>query len=186
MPQPLGASFAPTFDNARQIRPTTGGTAPSSQALQVLSYNLQPRVAGAPGLSPVQGQRRAGSSMGQAVLESVLKTVLGPDAAVAIGQQAESSSPFGGPMTDPGIGAMTAGQAPNPVIHPGGEGAPRRGPEDPMGTPRGTEDPSAAGLQKWITDEMSRRMAAASLPPSFQAGMLPGAGGYQPTWMGSR
>jgi hypothetical protein len=193
MPQPLGASFAPTFENARTMRPTGGGAAPSAQALQVLSYNLTPRVAGAPGVSPLQGQKRAGSSMGQAVLESVLKTVLGADAAMDISQGAQSSSPFGTQGPDPGVSGMTGGQIPNPVVHPGGGDGRVRVDDQTGGTSRGTNDPTHAGLQQWLQAEAERRraMGGGSLPPmfgsqSFGAGQFTGAGGYAAPWMGQR
>lgn len=123
MPMPLGASFAPTFENSRMQRPTTGGQ-PNAQALQVLSYQLKPRVAGAPGLSPLQGQQQAGSSIGQAVLRSVLRTVLGAGADELFQDGGGESSFSPGSMPgasgyDPGFAGVTPPTPRNPVIHPG-------------------------------------------------------------------
>jgi hypothetical protein len=115
----VGYSFAPTFDNADMGR--RGGSPPASsqQALEVLNFNLKPKVAGAAmgGFSPLVGQNQAGSSIGQAVLQSVLRTVLGEGGMDMFGEGAL------GRDRDPGLPAgMTPGQAPAPVIHPGGEG----------------------------------------------------------------
>lgn len=165
MPQNLGYAFAPTFSNADLGK--QGGSPPATPqgALQTLSFNLGPRVAGAPGgLSPLQGTNQAGSSISQAVLASVLRTVLGADAVSgSFGGGSEFQMPQGAPP-----------QAPTPVVHPGGDGntrfrvpdpnAPDRtdGPafEDSGLTPRGTEDPTHAGLQQWIAQERQRAMPA--------------------------
>lgn len=118
---PLGYSFAPTFQNAEMGARGGAPPAQAQQALQTLSFRLKPRVAGAPGsLSPLQGQDRAGSSIGQAVLESVLRTVLGAGAVLPGQAMGLSSDPNGvhGPLRqvsrDPGIG----GGAPMPTVTP--------------------------------------------------------------------
>ena len=81
----LGYSFAPTFENAETAK-RGGSPAEFPQgSIQVLNFRL-PRVAGAPGpnaLSPLVGDRPSGG-FGNAVLQSVLQTVLGPEAAAAV------------------------------------------------------------------------------------------------------
>lgn len=95
--QPMGASFAPTSDNA-QMAGKTAGTAPSfSRPIQTLNFRL-PKVTNAP--SPLLSQERAGSGIGGAVLQSVLKTVLGVDAA--------SQLPMGGGGRDNGQDILQA------------------------------------------------------------------------------
>ena len=80
----IGYSFAPTFQNAELAKAGVPNASPQ-QALQTLSFQLKPKMAGAPGnadgLSPLQGTERVGSSIAEAVLASVLRTVLGVDAA---------------------------------------------------------------------------------------------------------
>ena len=80
----IGYSFAPTFENAAQAKSTPGGT--PQGAIQTLNFRL-PRVTGAASahaLSPLVGQERVGANFGGAVLESVLRTVLGAEQASAI------------------------------------------------------------------------------------------------------
>lgn len=111
--QPLGASFAPTNENA-QIAGKTPGTAPSfSRPIQTLNFRL-PSVKNAP--SPLLSQDQAGSGIGQAVLQSVLKTVLGVDAASQLAQP--SSAPSGGygqPSRDQGASVLQQFLSPPPT-----------------------------------------------------------------------
>lgn len=77
MPQPLGYSFAPTGENAEQGK--QGGKPPqtSQSALQTINYRL-PKVQGSAAISPLISQDQAGSPFSSAVIQSVLRTVLGP------------------------------------------------------------------------------------------------------------
>src|SRR5438132_9063804 len=86
MAEHLGARFAPTFDNADLAK---RGGAPGQfpqGAIQILNYRL-PTVAGAAGipgsLSPLIGDHPSGG-FGNAVLQSVLHTILGPDAGAGL------------------------------------------------------------------------------------------------------
>lgn len=125
MAEQLGVSFAPTFENADLGKRT--GT-PSSGPLQVLSYRI-PKFRGAGGgLSPLQGDERAGSSVGRAVLESVFRTVLGSeaDAFLASMSGGGGGSSFGQPARDPAAdfwgnfaSQFGGGFAPPPVVRPG-------------------------------------------------------------------
>lgn len=127
MPQPIGYAFAPTAENAQER--SRGGLDQSQRALQTLSFSL-PSFAGAgrrKGLSPLQGQSYAGSPISQAVLQSVLRTVLGVDAAASFGGDGGSSDPAGvygpsgGEVSPSFLQSLTGGRTPTPVIHPGGD-----------------------------------------------------------------
>lgn len=138
MPPTIGATFAPTFENS-ELATRDRATTRASSPLKVLNYSMEPRVAGSPGgLSPLQGQRFAGSPIGQAVLESVLRAVLGADASMFLnsgGQANTSRGPegWGGQSRDTGMqdlqgafqGLVGGGEdirSPRaPVIHPGGD-----------------------------------------------------------------
>lgn len=138
---PLGYSFAPTQAAADQ---TKAGGAPAfgaQGALKTLNFSI-PKVTGAAGLSPLVGDQPSGAGISVTVLESVLRTVLGPDHAAMV------MSPPQGPQDahggdDQGLAQLLAslggggGQAPvpqqatpAPVIHPGQE----PNPEGPRGT----------------------------------------------------
>lgn len=87
MADPIGASFAPTFENADlAARGGVAGSFPQG-AIQILNYRL-PTVGGAAGvpgsISPLLGDTRRGG-FGSAVLQSVLHTILGPDAGGLLG-----------------------------------------------------------------------------------------------------
>lgn len=117
MPNPMGVSFAPTFENSELAQSRSGFSQPQ-EALQVLSYRL-PRVRGAGSISPLVGdQMRGGPNM--SVLESVFRTILGPDAAAAF---------LSGQMPQ---GGAAMGQPPSPVVHPIG---PRGGGVPPLAPP---------------------------------------------------
>lgn len=124
----LGYSFAPTFENAQQVR---GGGAAGAQpqgAIQTLNFRL-PSVTGAASsraLSPLVGDQQRGSSFGSAVLESVLRTVLGSDAVAAL-YSGGGASTYSGSMNsapyDPPVPTPTAPRPVGPVvIHPGEHG----------------------------------------------------------------
>ena len=144
MANPIGYSFAPTFQNAELAQQgATPGTA-AQQALQTLTFKLKPKMAGAPGLSPLQGSERVGSSIGEAVLASVLRTVLGIDAAALLqsgsaaahgdtysdsmrrernlpGGPRNPVSPIAMPGRDPGLPEMTPGRPGDPTFGAGGD-----------------------------------------------------------------
>lgn len=103
----LGYSFAPTTDNADLGK--RGGQPPyrTQDPIRTLNFQL-PQVTGANSISPLAGQTRAGSSIGQAVLQSVLKTVLGADAASAF----LSGSPASAAITAPQPPRMSMPGAP--------------------------------------------------------------------------
>lgn len=83
-----GVTFAPTADAARRAKMGGVAASPRGDAVQVLNFQLKPRVAGVPGgLSPLQSQTTVGG-FGNAVVQSVLKTVLGADALAGLRMQA--------------------------------------------------------------------------------------------------
>lgn len=118
---PLGYSFAPTFSNAELGK--RGGSPPASsqQALQTLSFRLKPRIAGAPG-SPtsLMGAGPQGSPISSAVLESVLRTVLGPDAAAML----SAGSPAAMAASSPVSQAVPSQFSPAPSASSEGRRAP--------------------------------------------------------------
>jgi hypothetical protein len=183
MAQPIGYNFAPTFANAEFGK--QGGAPPTSaqQALQTLSFRLGPRVAGAPGgLSPLQGTAQAGSSISSAVLASVLRTVLGADATMDMGDGRQSFSPGtmpGAGGLDPGVGQFTGNQMPNPVIHPGQDAGESYRVAQPTSTPRGTADPTHAGLQDFFSQERQQAMGYAPSSMSGLNAMAGPWGGYR-------
>ena len=105
MAENFGYTFAPTFANAEDGK--RGGTPPqqASGALRTLNYSL-PRVAGAASISPLVSQPGAGGALpfSNAVLQSVLKTILGTDAVAAMnGMPSGSQAPtdtYGGWMNN--------------------------------------------------------------------------------------
>lgn len=183
MPQPIGYAFAPTTENAQE-RPR-GGMDQSQRALQTLSFSL-PTFAGAgrrKGLSPLQGQSFAGSPMSQAVLQSVLRTVLGPEAMGSFDQS--SSDPAGvhgtGEVSPSWLDAFQGRPSRAPVIHPGGDGRlPGEGGSvsgEMFGAPAFTRPGGEGGgrapgsYSTWTTDERglgSDRLGY--LPPDFASG----------------
>jgi len=125
----IGYSFSPTTDNAEQAR--RGGSPPYRQQepLRTLHFEL-PRVEGTPpagSLSPLQGSTRAGSSIGQAVLQSVLKTVLGADAASAFLSGSPAAAEASAP---PRMGMPGAPVSAAPRVTGGVTGGITRAPEE--------------------------------------------------------
>jgi hypothetical protein len=78
----LGVSFSPTFDNAEQARRGQAGAGPAG-AIQTLNFRL-PKFTGGGGLSPLQTDTPR-STFGGAVLQSVLRTILGVEDAAQYG-----------------------------------------------------------------------------------------------------
>ncbi len=143
---PLGYAFSPTQAQADQAK--AGQVSPpfgSQGAVKTLNFSL-PKVTGAAGssaLSPLVGEQRRGPGISSAVLESVLRTVLGPDHAAMVlapqpmpGGSTDTGETFssrgaigGGGQNDGGLAALLASlnggggqapmQTPAPVIHPG-------------------------------------------------------------------
>lgn len=97
-----GALFAPTFENA-ELASARGGPAPQGP-LQVLSYRLKPTPAVRGGFSPLASDRRSGVG-NNALIQSVLQTVLGPEAAQA----------FLASISDEDLGADRAGRSVRPT-----------------------------------------------------------------------
>lgn len=116
MAQSIGDVFAPTFANADVARRGGVPAARAQDAIQVLNFRL-PTVVGAAtsnALSPLVSQDRRGD-FGGAVLQSVLRTVLGADAgAILSGSPAanDSSSANDSPVQqqgrDPGSDVLNA------------------------------------------------------------------------------
>jgi hypothetical protein len=174
----FGYSFAPTFDNQDTLRRGgRPGTLQQGQSpLQVLHYEL-PRAGGnrLGSFSPLAGQGLRGTGIGSAVLQSVLRTVLGPEAAAGLtggggGGGMTGGMTGGGGMADtstiPGLnlggggeldlGALAgllggggAGAAPAPTISAGDVGRNRRPPlqiPDFSGQGFNVPSPSPTGL----------------------------------------
>jgi hypothetical protein len=102
----IGYSFAPSFDNADMGRRGASPAAAPQGALKTLNFRL-PRVAGAAtsnAISPLVTDERRGSPLAEAVLQSVMRTVLGPEQAAAftMAPPVTSPSPVRQPMRDPG------------------------------------------------------------------------------------
>src|SRR5688572_17472990 len=89
----IGYSFAPTFENAERR-----GVGPRPQgAIQTLNYRL-PQVTGAPSrLSPLVSDTPS-MGFGNAVIQSVLRTILGPDAAASMPNSGHAGMPGQGSM----------------------------------------------------------------------------------------
>lgn len=92
----IGYAFAPTFNNAQQARRNAQASAPAG-TIQTLNFRL-PNVTNAP--SPLITDQRMGSTFGGAVLQSVLRTVLGPDAAAQFTPSGGGGSVAGGSVGD--------------------------------------------------------------------------------------
>lgn len=157
MPGPnFGYSFEPTMESAdRARRGGVPGAAPQG-AIQTLNFRL-PRVTGAASLSPLTGQDRVGTNFGGAVLQSVLKTVLGPQAASFLGDQGggiggadrrtarDSGSDVlamlsrGGQGMPDQMGGGPSLRRPDPVIIPAQETG--EGPSQPFPVPPPFRDP---------------------------------------------
>lgn len=103
MPGPnFGYSFSPTNENAMQSRGDRGQPASGGQGgagtIQTLNFKM-PSIAGSPhNPSPLSTDTQVGSSFGGAVLQSVLRTVLGADQAASV----MNAAPQGGGGGDQG------------------------------------------------------------------------------------
>lgn len=99
MPSPnFGYSFSPTQENAQLARTgQVAGAAPQG-AIKTLNFRLPAQVgrASARSISPLVGQQSAGSGFGGAVLQSVLRTVLGVEAAAALMGHSGNGGGIGG------------------------------------------------------------------------------------------
>jgi hypothetical protein len=128
---PFGATFAPTTENAQSRSGGGGGT--YEAPVQVLNFRL-PQVTGAAtanAISPLVGEARR-PTFGSAVLESVFRTILGPEqASEFLGASPASASMFDqGAGSDNGFavlqalsqgqsgGAPSGGQAPSASFPP--------------------------------------------------------------------
>lgn len=166
----LGFSFAPTFDNAEQARGQMTNAAPQG-SIQTLNFAL-PKVNNAP--SPLVSDSRRSATFGGAVLESVLKTVLGPEAAAQFGGFAASP--------EPSMDAAPAGFAPQDI---GAEflrlfsgGAPLKSKPDP--NVRYDIDPDAKGPVNDIIEPSGPRPVVTPYePPSYRVHIDP-TSGYSP------
>lgn len=117
----LGYSFAPSLENAEGERNSPALSA--QDPLQVLSYRLPKWKGAAGGLSPMQGSEQLGSSISSAVLDSIIRTVLGPQANLPTTMAGFTPQPQ--PMEQPRI----------PTPQPGMVGQPspfRPQPRDPV------------------------------------------------------
>lgn len=135
-----GYSFAPTFENAALAQQGGSPAELPQGSVKVLNYKL-PTSAKSRGISPLMGDAPSGG-FGSAVLQSVLQTVLGPDAAAAI----KAAIPGGTPVKDPGLGGVMppVGGPPAPIFTssaPSAPGLPVRPPKssapDAVITPAG-------------------------------------------------
>lgn len=141
MPGTLGYSFSPTAANAEDGKRGGNPPATSQSALQTLNFRL-PTFTGATqstrAISPLVSQNPVGSNFGDAVIQSVLKTVLGPgglDGFMGVGAPQDdvtgdralppgTRSPIAQPGRDPGSQVFNdpgfnRAPSPNPSIHPG-------------------------------------------------------------------
>lgn len=144
----LGYAFSPTTEQAAQAKHGQASPPFGSQgAIQTLNYSL-PKVtgvAGASALSPMLGDTQLGSGITSAVLQSVLRTVLGPDHASLITQGRADNGPQDfsailGQLGGGGDSAAQAGPSPSVRIHPAGELAQ----DAPAGTPDTLAFPSGS------------------------------------------
>ena len=121
MPNPLGMSFEPGAD---QARPTL---TPAQQAIQILALRLPKRrafgEAGA-GISPLVGAEAGpptGAASPSAVVQSILRTLLGPQATAGPVQAAAAAmAPARGPGPIRGPVQMPRGGQPSSYVQPGG------------------------------------------------------------------
>lgn len=131
----IGFSFEPNADAGT----APGGSAPafgSQSSIKTLNYQLpaQTGAVGAAGISPLVSQQRQGSGITSAVLQSVLRTVLGPDHANMILPQGDSGRADNGGGVG-GSGAVDQGpsswqglidstRSPTTVVHAGSDFVP--------------------------------------------------------------
>lgn len=163
----LGYAFAPSFENAEMGR--QGGSPPTAPqgALQTINYQLPARFAGAPGgLSPLQGQDMAGQGRTSAVIQSILRTVLGPGAGLM----------GGGDQGAQDYLQSAAGQPPPvmrpPVVHPGGGNGRRAEVEGMMGATSLPMSPGEGGplMQQPYGDWIRRAMQPGQGPAFIGSG----------------
>ena len=148
MPEPrnsIGYSFAPTFENAEMAGRNAAISAPQGP-LQVLSYRLKKTPAVTGSFSPLASDRAPRTGIGNsALIQSVLRTVLGDEAAQAFLSSIDSQAG----MADPGVMHGGAGNpfspgASAPVGGAGGggrSGPARSGPGSPFGNTWHTGSP---------------------------------------------
>lgn len=145
---PLGYSFAPTFENA-DLGKRGGSPAEFPQgSVKVLNFQI-PRIAGAPGpnaISPLVGDTPSGASFGSSVLQSVLHTVLGPDAGAAAasaspGAAASGSAVASQSQRDPGAALLEEWLRRQRELNGRGGSAVER--DDPAPGPSSMPSPSA-------------------------------------------
>lgn len=196
----LGYSFAPTPENAEQGK--TGGTPPqtSQSALQTLNYRLpsfQGATRSARAISPLVSDTQAGSNFGDAVIQSVLRTVLGPGgldgfmgsggANDEVGPGSDrfyapgSRSPVASQPRDPGSdvlqrasGLGDVSRPPNPSIRPGGGDIGRVDETVPdFGKPASTAPLMPGGgtdtPSGWVQHEREMSTAALADAPTFSS-----------------
>lgn len=96
----LGYSFAPTFENA-QMEPRRGAGNLPQGAIQTLNYRLPRVTSGA--ISPLVSDQPAKTGFSSAVIESVLRTILGPEA-FALGTSGLPQNEMVGALNQPGQG----------------------------------------------------------------------------------
>lgn len=143
----LGYAFAPTFDAAEEGKYGGSPAMTAQSPLQVLSYRL-PKFKGAGGgLSPLQGDMRSGA-LSSAVIESVLRTVLGSgDVQGWLSGMSSGPSAPGSPGSaagDPGAFWASIWQPPpTPIVRPGGDERPTAKPQPaPPSPPPGMSPPT--------------------------------------------
>lgn len=167
----LGYSFAPTFENAELgKRGGAPGDFPQG-SLQVLNFRL-PSVTGAPGsnaLSPLTGDRPTGG-FGSAVLQSVLHTVLGPDAAAALTAAMPSAAPTPAGAPSPAATAGSSPDADSALLAQLRRAAQARSAAPPFTSPQGLDFTAPAAPS---APPPPRSPGAPTVHPG---GMLPGGG----------
>lgn len=172
-----GYSFAPTFDNAEDAR--RGGT-PAMTAqdpLQVLSYRLPKWTGAGGGLSPQQSQTMAGG-IGNAVLESVIRTVLGPDASSVLDTLATGQQPLRVSPPPPPRRVEVPGVVPT-AIDTGVVRQEPRGPQRPTVTPNPDPNPFRVPVPEERPDPViptEPRPVTVMPGDESQWGLDPGAG----------
>lgn len=128
MPSELGASFAPTNDNALDAK-RRGSLEGLPQAIQILSMRM-PRFLGARGIAPEQLLNAPGAQGADPFLPAVIQTMLQTLAPGA--DQDGGGSPFSG-------AGITGPVVRNPKVKPGIENPP--GDPSFMGPPDAGPDP---------------------------------------------
>ncbi len=143
-----GWTFAPTFENAELARRGGSPVGTNQDAIQVLNFQLPKEVgaASANAISPLVGSERRGVNLGSAVLDSVLKTILGADAASALLSGSPAAAAPGRPGRDRGSDFLSGlGGDDHTTSRPqggGGSSSPQGGLQAP---PFGQEVPTLPG-----------------------------------------